>query len=149
MGNAIDRVSPTSTLIFALSPAYTLHQLLTLRSIHIAGTGLNWTDLIYLRTTNCQFSSVSSRWERTFRWADSATNKTRIDDQRCWWRCVSLRQHVQVEAKRRGGWTQILGSLSQETYRPIKEFYPCTGVGLFGYLTGVISFEYQRDLWHQ
>jgi len=56
--------------------------------IHVAPTArfkahshrCDWTErteLNYLRTTNCQFSSVQCRqWEWAFGWAGSATNKT-------------------------------------------------------------------------
>jgi len=36
------------------------------------------------------------------------------DDQRCWSRCVSLRQLFLVYTERRGGWTQMLGSEASE-----------------------------------
>ena len=44
------------------------------------------------------------------------------DDQRCWSRCVSLRQLFQVDTERRGGWTQMLGS---ETCSPIEKSLFC------------------------
>jgi len=81
----------------------------------------------------------------------SATNKTWIDGRRCCWRWVSLCQHVQVDAERRGGWTQILGSEASEsgdlsTDRKTQFYLPQVYLALS---LGMISFEYQRDIWLQ
>jgi len=88
MGNATYHVSLRNTL--CLSP-FSHYMILCNVNSSLWGPftmpRLNWTELNYLRTTNCQFNSVQCRrWKRAFTWA-RVLQRRLVDDQRCW--CIS------------------------------------------------------------
>jgi len=106
----------------------------------------NATDCISRRNTFCLSLSPAMRTG-----LHVSRQCYKQDYQRCWWRCISLRQLVQVDIKHRGGWTQMLGS---EVSEPLSTNFligqqDFTYQRCIWYFHGAIPFEYQQDIWHQ
>jgi len=109
------------------SPGYCRETARRFVSWNVSRCMVNATDCVNLRSTFCLSPFLGDEN------APSASGEPAVlqttDDQRCWWRCVSLRQLIQVDTEHRGGWTQIniwaVRRLSQETCWPIEKSLFC------------------------